>query len=359
MSISLGFGLITCQRYPGDDRTDVQLYAQALDLAERAERFGLDSVWVSEHHFVDDGYLPSLLPMCAAIAARTNRVRIGTGVLLAPLHDPLRLAEDAAVTDLISAGRLILGVGLGWREEEFAGLGVPLTERVPRMVASMDTMRRAWRGELAPGVSPGPRQDPGNRAAVPVRPLPAQPGGPPLWIGAMSEPAIRRAGRIADGFMATEVSPAMLAEQVALARQEFEVAGRTGDFAISVHLPVFAWDGPEGPDGWDLIRDSCRYITWKYEDMEDAWGRTGEPRLPPPMTFADEDALRASIILGTPARVASAIDEYRRAAGGDLTFVARLYFPGLAWDVQCRALEIFARQVAPLVRDLAAEGAGG
>src|SRR5262249_20899211 len=166
MTISLGFGLITCQRYPGDDRTDVQLYAQALDLAERAERLGLDSVWVSEHHFVDDGYLPAMLPMCAAIAARTERVRIGTGVVLAPRYDPRRLAEDAAVTDLIAAGRLILGIGLGWREEEFAGLGVSLTERVPRMIATIDTMRRAWRGELAPGVSPGPRQDPGNQPAV-------------------------------------------------------------------------------------------------------------------------------------------------------------------------------------------------
>jgi alkanesulfonate monooxygenase SsuD/methylene tetrahydromethanopterin reductase-like flavin-dependent oxidoreductase (luciferase family) len=125
---------------------------------------------------------------------------------------------------------------------------------------------------------------------------------------------------------------------------------------------VFAWDrpeGPGGPDGWDLIRDSCRYIAWKYDDMEGARGRTGEPQLPPPMTPADEDALRASIILGTPERVAGAIDEYRRAAGGDLTFIARLYFPGLAWDVQCRAVEIFAREVAPLARELAAEDAGG
>lgn len=350
MSISLGFGLITCQRYPGDNRTDIQIYAQALDLAEQAEQLGLDSVWVSEHHFVDDGYLPSLLPLCAAIAARTNRVRIGTGLVLAPLHDPLRLAEDAAVTDLISGGRLILGIGLGWREEEFEGLGVPLAERVPRMVASMDTMRRAWRGDLSPG---GPRQD---LPAVPVRPLPAQAGGPPLWIGAMSEPAIRRAGRIADGFMATEVSPAMLAEQVGLARQAFEAAGRTGDFPISVHLPVFAWDGP---DAWDLIRDYHWYIGWKYEDMEGARGHAGEPRLPPPMTGADEDALRESIIMGTPAQVAGTINEYRRAAGGDLVFVARLYFPGLPWDVQRRAVRVFAREVAPLVRELAADGSGG
>lgn len=351
MSISLGFGLITCQRYPGDGRSDADLYSEALDLAVRAEQLGLDSVWVSEHHFVDDGYLPSCLPLCAAIAARTTRVEVGTAVLLAPLHDPLRLAEDAAVTDLIAGGRLILGVGLGWRDEEFAGLGVPLKERVPRMVAAIDTMRRGWRGEpVAGGPSCG-------AVSVPVRPLPARPGGPPVWIGAMSEPAVRRAGRIADGFMATEVSPELLADQVALARQEFEAAGRTGSLTISVHVPVFAWDGTESA-AWDLIKDYHRYIAWKYDDMEQAHGRDSDPQLPPPWTPAEEDALRASIILGTPSQVAGTIDEYRRAAGGDLTFIARLYFPGLSRDVQRRAVEVFAEQVAPLARELAAGGPG-
>ncbi|HEX6933715.1 MAG TPA: LLM class flavin-dependent oxidoreductase [Streptosporangiaceae bacterium] len=353
MSISLGFGLITCQRYPGDERSDAELYAQALDLAVLAEQAGLDSVWVSEHHFVDDGYLPSCLPLCAAIAARTSRVEVGTAVLLAPLHDPLRLAEDAAVTDLIAGGRLIMGVGLGWRDEEFAALGVPLRERVPRMVAAIDTMRRGWRGDLVPG---GPHQD---LPSVAVRPLPARPGGPPVWIGAMSEPAVRRAGRIADGFMATEVSPALLADQVALARREFEAAGRTGTFTISVHLPVFAWDGSGGLDGWDLVKDSHRYVAWKYDDMDAARGRDGAPQPPPPITPAEEDALRESIIIGTPRQVANAIDEYRRAAGGDLAFIARLYFPGLGRDVQRRALELFAGQVAPLARELATGGSGG
>ena len=108
MTVDFGFGLITCQRYPGDPRSDTELYRQALALAEDADAFGIDSVWVSEHHFVDDAYLPSLLPLCAAIAARTRRVRVGTALLLAPLHDPVRLAEDAAVVDLISGGRLVL-----------------------------------------------------------------------------------------------------------------------------------------------------------------------------------------------------------------------------------------------------------
>ena len=349
MSISLGFGLITCQRYPGDSRTDTQIYAQALELAERAERLGLDSVWVSEHHFVDDGYLPALLPLCAAIAARTERVQIGTGVVLTPLYDPLHLAEDAAVTDLISGGRLILGIGLGWRAEEFEAFGVPLAERVPRTLASIDTMRRAWRGDLAPG---GARQE---RPGVRVRPLPSQPGGPPLWIGASAEAAIRRAGRVADGFMAGEVTPAKLAEKAALARQAFQAAGRSGQFAISVHLPVFAWDDT---DAWDLIKDYYRYMNWKYEDMEDARAPGGELRAPPPIGAAEEEALRNSLILGSPAEVADTIDEYRRAVGGELIFVADLYYPGLPWDVQCRALKIFAEQVAPLVRERAAGGAG-
>ena len=137
MTVDFGFGLITCQRYPGDPRSDTELYRQALALAEDADAYGLDSVWVSEHHFVDDAYLPSLLPLCAAIAARTRRVRVGTALLLAPLHDPVRLAEDAAVVDLISGGRLVLGLGLGWRAEEFDALGIPLADRVPRLLAAI------------------------------------------------------------------------------------------------------------------------------------------------------------------------------------------------------------------------------
>lgn len=88
---------------------------------------GLDSVGVSEHHFVDDSYMPSLLATCAAMAARTERIKLGTALL----HEPVGLAEDATV-DLISGGRLVLRLGLGWHDEEFEGLGVSPRDRVPR-----------------------------------------------------------------------------------------------------------------------------------------------------------------------------------------------------------------------------------
>lgn len=348
MTVEFGFGLITCQRYPGDPRSDTDLYRQALALAEDADASGLDSVWVSEHHFVDDAYLPSLLPMCAAIAARTRRIRVGTALLLAPLHEPVRLAEDAAVVDLISGGRLVLCLGLGWRAEEFDALGVPLATRVPRLLAAVDVLRQAWSGDLVRGGHGARYPD------VPVRPLPAQPGGPPLWIGGLTEPAIRRAARVADGFMATEVTPDDLREQAALARQERARRTASRPFTISVHLPTFAWDGP---GAWELIRDHHRYVAWKYEDMDTARSRAGGPAAPPPLAPGEEEQLRASIVMGTPDEVARQIDSYRRAAGGDLHYIARLYFPGLPWEVQERTLRLFAEQVIPRARALAAKGA--
>jgi probable F420-dependent oxidoreductase len=341
VTIALGFGLITCQRYPGDPRSDRELYAQALALAREAEELGFDSVWTSEHHFVDDGYLPSVLPLSAAIAATTERITIGTGLLLAPLHEPLRAAEDAAVVDLISGGRLILGMGLGWREEEFEALGVPLRERASRLEDSVTVYRQAWSGELVTG---GPRL---AYPDVPVRPLPARPQGPPIWIGAMSEPAIRRAARIGDGFMATDVTPATLGDQVALVRETRAAEGRYGPFEISLHLPTFAW---HGDDAWNLIRRHHWYIEWKYEDIDAARHRDGDPRPAPEIDDELDRQLRERIVLGAPEVVADGIRELADAAGGDLHYIARLYFPGLPFNMQREVIRIFGEEVAPKLR---------
>lgn len=298
-------------------------------------------MWTSEHHFVDDAYLPSVLPLCAAIAARTARVSVGTALLLAPLHEPLRVAEDAAVVDLISGGRLVLGVGLGWRGEEFDGLHVPMDERVARLEDSIEIYRQAWRGDLVTG---GARL---RYPGVPVRPRPATAGGPPIWVGGLSEPAIRRAGRLADGFMATEVTAPVLARQVAIAREAHAGAGRSGPFAISVHLPTFAW---HGADAWARVRDHHRYVAWKYDDMDTARSRAGDPPPAPPMTEEEEATLREQIVLGSPDEVAARIGELNDAAGGDLHYIARLWWPGMDPGVQRAALATFAEEVIPQLR---------
>jgi alkanesulfonate monooxygenase SsuD/methylene tetrahydromethanopterin reductase-like flavin-dependent oxidoreductase (luciferase family) len=334
--MKLGFGIITCQRYPGETRTDEDLYADALDLAVHAEELGFDSVWTSEHHFVDDGYLPSLLPMCAAIAARTQRVEIGTGLLLIPLHDPIRIAEDATAVDLISRGRLILGLGLGWRGEEFEGFGVPMGERVRRLEDSVRVLRGAWSGRSV-------------GAGVYVTPRPVRDDGPPIWIGGWAEGAVRRAGRIADGFVASGGTPAEFAEQVAWVREERERRGGDQTFGLGLHRRTFVWTGPES-EAWELVRPFMRYVSWKYDDMEVARGRAGPPPSPPPMTPAEEAALREEILIGAPEQVAEQITLYKEAAGPELHFIADLYWPGMDPQLQRETMRIFAEEVAPLLR---------
>ena len=341
MTIRAGLGLITCQRAPGETRTDAELYAEALDLAVLAEALGFDSVWTSEHHFVDDGYLPSLLPLCAAIAARTERVQVGTALLLAPLYEPLRLAEDAAVTDLIANGRLVLGLGLGWREEEFHALGVPLRERGRRLEDAVATCRAAWSGGPTTGH---------DGADVYVTPLPARPGGPPLWIGGLSEPAARRAGRVADGFMATEVSPRSFAEQVGWVREAAERAGRGPQtLTFAVHVPTYVHDGDEGA-GWREVLPAHHHVGWKYEDMDTARSRPAGSPSPPPPSVEEEAVLRDQIVFGDAAEVADKIGSFAEAAGGDLEFIARLYWPGMAAVRQRDLLRRFAEDVLPLLR---------
>ena len=339
--MQLGFGLITCQRYPGDPRSDADLYREALELSHEAEWLGLDSVWLSEHHFVDDAYMPSLLVTAAAIAARTERVQIGTGVILAPLHDPLRLAEDSATVDLISAGRLILGLGLGWRAEEFEGLGISRRGLGRRLEEIIDTLRQGWSDGLVTAD--------GGRPGVSVTPKPHRPAGPPIWIGGSAEQAVRRAGRIADGFLSSRATPEIFAVQAAWVREEAERARRDpGAIVLGANVPVFAW--PDAEEGWRLVRDHFHHMRWKYLDMADARARTGAIPSAPALTAAEEDELRAGGLFGTPEQVAEGIRAYAEVAGDGFHFVARLDHPGLDPGVQREALRVFAEDVAPLVR---------
>ena len=340
--LEFGFGLINCQRYPGDPRSDSELYAEALELVSLAEQQGYDSAWLTEHHFFDDAYMSSLLPTAAAMAARTSTIKIGTGILLAPLYEPVRLAEDAATVDLISNERLILGLGQGWREEEFEALRVPLDERHLRLEDTVRVLRESWGPDLARG------GDTIGYPGVYVTPKPGRDGGVPIWIGAFAERAIRRAARIGDGFLAAEVTPAAYAKQVAFVREELERSDRDpDDFTYAVALPTLAWtDG----DPWKRVKDQRYYLWWKYEDMRDARGQRGPLRHPPPITVQVEMGLQAEYNIGNPSEVAETIAELRDIAGGDFHYVAWLYYPGFDPAFQREAMSVFAEEVIPLVR---------
>jgi len=196
MSNRIRFGLWYDFRNPPQWRQPAdRLYREILDQIAWAENSGFDDVWLSEHHFIEDGYLPSILPAAAAIAARTNRIRIASGVLLTPFHNPVRLAEDIAIVDIISGGRFELGAGIGFKQEEFSGFGVSSKERGVRTDQALDILRRALAGETVTLKSPFfDFQD------VKVTPEPIQKPRPPIWLGGFTTPALRRAVRFGDGF---------------------------------------------------------------------------------------------------------------------------------------------------------------
>jgi alkanesulfonate monooxygenase SsuD/methylene tetrahydromethanopterin reductase-like flavin-dependent oxidoreductase (luciferase family) len=173
-----------------------QLYAESLDQIVEAERLGFDSAWITEHHFCDDGYTPSPMVIGAAIGARTKRLHLGTNLMVLPLHNPIRVAEDAATLSLLTGGRFDLGVGIGYRELEFREFGRELKHRPSLIEESIEIIRRAWAGERINFT--GKRFNVGD-----LRVLPKPEHTPKLYLGGMAEPAIDRAARIADGFLST------------------------------------------------------------------------------------------------------------------------------------------------------------
>jgi alkanesulfonate monooxygenase SsuD/methylene tetrahydromethanopterin reductase-like flavin-dependent oxidoreductase (luciferase family) len=178
MSIGIYFDL---RNPPPWRRPWDEVYSRALERAEEAERLGLGSVWVTEHHFFEDGYLPQPLTFAAALAARTRRVRIGTAVLLAGLRPAVDIAEQAAVIDLVSGGRFELGLGAGYRVPEFTAYGADITQRFELLEARAREVRRLWdEGTVTPG------------------PLQAR---PPIWIGGGGPRAARIAGRLGEGLL--------------------------------------------------------------------------------------------------------------------------------------------------------------
>jgi probable F420-dependent oxidoreductase len=255
VSFKVGVGLFTGQVPEESGRTFHTEYRDYLDLVRLIESEGLDSAWNSEHHGAGDGYLPSLLPLLAAFAAVTERIELGTGVVLAPFHDPIRLAEDFAVVDQLSGGRVICGLGIGWRDEEFRAFGVDVKTRTKRLTEITEILRAAWSEDR---FSYQGRHY--NYDQVAVTPKPAR--VPPILIGGFVDDAIRRAGQIGDGYISSRAEPERVAQAFELVVGERAKAGFDGPPIVALLQNAFVTDDPERD--WPMVRDGIGHQLGVY-----------------------------------------------------------------------------------------------
>lgn len=341
--MKFGLGQFTLQIPPWDKRDHAQLYADTLELARIAERAGFDSFWLAEHHGASDGYIPALLPFLSAVAASTSSLEVGTAVMLAPFHQPLRVAEDAAVVDDISNGRLNLGLGLGWVPEEYRMFGVDTKGRGKRLEEFVEVLRRAWTGERFSFEGRFFSYD-----DILVRPPPAR--KVPIWLGGGTPLALERAARMADGhFPPSTGSPEQGVERAKEMLAIRERLGLSGPYRFGMFLPIGIGTDPD--DGWRRIRDGLLHVRGAYA----MWGQGARDVAGARETAAQwEDSVRAGALVGSPDQIvdnlAPALRELTSLGFDDVFVSAILAPPGTPFDFAAEAVETYGSKVIAALR---------
>lgn len=338
----LNLGLMFSFRNPAAWRRPfVDVYRDELDLVTYAEELGFDTIWLTEHHFADDGYSPSIIPLAAAIAARTQRVRIGFNLLLLPLHNAIRVAEDIATLDVLSGGRIDVGLGQGYARHEFDGYGIDRGERLRRFVEGLDVLHGLWtedtfsyRGEHY--VIDGAR----------LQPKPVQSPTPPLWIGATSLPGVRRAGRRGANLLGLTNPRLQLAYEEARSEAGYDLATAKALQLHWVHVAATddaAWD-EAAPHFHHLLEV---YAQW-LDESNDPGNRVSNLSVPPVEELRSSPPVLYRPAFGSPETVAAQLNASMETVLS--THLAFGLLPGMDSRTTRASIERIATQVAPLLR---------
>ena len=327
------FGLFGGAKSAGEGSVGDSLgYRKYIDYVVRAEELGFHSVFVVEHHFTGVGQLSASLNFLSYLAARTQRMRLGTAVVVLPWHHPVLLAEQVATLDLLSNGRLDFGVGKGYRQAEFAGFGVPIADAAARFDETMAFLRTAWAATDRFSYH-GSRWHFEN---IIVEPRPVQQPHPPLWMGAGSFESIRRAAEEGFNLLLDQIAPVdLIIERVATYRQVLKQQGRAhsaGQIGVARALQIVRNEA-ERQQAYELRMKVLKTIGGL------ARGR-GSERYQNIGSHADADlASEESALLGTPEEI---IARLQKLQAGGVDYVLLVDPTG-----SIESLEIFANEVMP------------
>ncbi len=302
--------------------------------AELAEALGFDVLWAHEHHAGAAMY-PSPLMTLAALAAHTNRIGLGTNMLLLPLYHPLRVAEDSAMVDVMSGGRLRLGVSAGYAESDLRAFAVPPGERVRRMRDGLALIRAVWTG--APVTLENSLS---KLTGFKLFPRPLQDPAPPIYVGGTVDAAIRRAARLGDEFLiSTTQRIAEIARIIGVYNDELrrlakDPSGKSTALNRIVHVV---------PDGGSTA-SAVEFFSRRFLRLYDAWGHQNVTALGDTARSPGEvDA--EHFIIGEPAECIDRIARY--AELGVREIACLMNFGGPELDIVERSMRLFAERVMP------------
>jgi alkanesulfonate monooxygenase SsuD/methylene tetrahydromethanopterin reductase-like flavin-dependent oxidoreductase (luciferase family) len=341
------------QRPPGAREVDV--IRHEVDLMVWSESLGYDSVWLTEHHFADYGISSAPSVLAAAVFSRTTRLRVGLAVYVLPFHDPIRFAEETATLDLLSGGRLTVGIGRGNRPAEFAGYRVPPEESRARFEEAIAVVLKAWTQDRV--------EHAGRYWQIPgiaVQPRPLTQPHPPIAVAVSSPETIAWTARQGYRMLSSGLTTPLARSRENRARYEAElraaghdaptIAGLLGQWAVTKHVYVAPTDAEaqadaRGPEEWylDAFRRSLRTDGLPGLDPE-IRART-ERMVADLGTLRWERLLDDALLVGSPATVRQRVGELQAAGVGEL--ICWTSFGGLPLDKVRRSMQLFATEVMP------------
>lgn len=327
------FGLIASHQYPFEEDLRERL-EELFELTELAAELGYDSVFAI-NHFLSNLATPQPISMMGRLLERSGDMRVGTGILLLPLFHPVHVAEEFATLDQLYPGRVILGVGAGYREHEFEAMGVPMERRGGRLGESVELIRALWSGEEVEFDGDFYSLH-GARIGIPPR----TPGGPPIWIGAGAKAAIRRAARLGDAWYAPGNSPkrgflegALQVHDEALAKAGKSREGR--EYPVGVELYC-------APTSERAVEEALPYARREYHTYAEY----------PALRWQKErfdDLVAHTLMLGSPEDLYEKLRAFEQLGVDHVIF--RPFWLGMPAKMARESLTLFAEEVMPAFAD--------
>lgn len=322
-----------------------QRFAETIEQVRLIRELGFDSIWGGEHHITEGYHYFPLLPFLQRLSAEATGMEVGTNIVLLPMHNPMEIAEISAFLDVITGGKFQLGVGLGYRPEEFNMFGVPMKQRVSRMVEGIEIIRRLWTEDNV--THNGHHWQFENFT---IRPQPVSRPHPPILIAAQVDAAVERAAKIADGWA---IVPTPRFDEIERHITKFKASRADAGLPPSRHF-VRLFEVACAPDEQTALKRTAPFLLEKYA----AYMSWGLPGLSLDKGDAPETQLRKlakdRFGVGTPEQVTEALMAQHRIGITHVTM--RASWPGMPQADILASLELIGTKVLPEVRRRIAAG---